>query len=301
MAEYINTYVVNTTVEGADVSIIIRPQNIRTRLSDYMHNHVEHELLYILSGNAVLTYKNENIPLLPFQLCLIPAGLYHHISIRSENLRITSMRFQIKLKKSVSCTESAKIIHLLGQGTPWVFNLEHMELFRSLCEAFFSDTIRPPILYKDMLKSEATLILCHVFEQLLLLTDDLPADEENKETEGEVSIRQNTIKQIEHLFSEHFMEPLSLESVAASINMSKSGTHRLIKQLYGMGFSKKLSEARLIAARTMIENEDTPLYAIAEKCGFMTYDHFSKSFKTYFGTAPDHYRKEIEKEPRATP
>ena len=49
--------------------------------------------------------------------------------------------------------------------------------------------------------------------------------------------------------------------------------------------------ARTTRVRRMIAKEDTPLTAIASKCGFQNLSHFSKAFKQQYGVSPMQFRK----------
>ena len=157
-------------------------------------------------------------------------------------------------------------------------------------EVFLTDTMRPPLLYQDILKAEIVLILCHIFDQMILIHHDEPTA---PSVQAQAAGEQNTVELIEHMLSERYMEKLTLDDVAHAINMSKSYTMRLIKSLYGIGFSKKLTETRLIMAQGLMKDTDDPLYRIAEKCGYNSYDHFSKSFKAHYGMTPEMYRKRL--------
>ena len=288
MPEYDNTYTIEAVVGGVPITVWITLQNLRLTLSNFMHNHVTHEVFYVLSGSATLIYSEGELKLKPHMLCLVPSGLYHHIGVRNNGLRIASFRFAIKQRSAPG--DMNQVIRLLSTAKPFVFNLERLPFYEMLMDIFLADTMRPPILYQDIFKAEVSLILCHVFDQMILLNHDAPPA---APASARPANEQNTIELIEHMLSEHYMERLTLEDVAHTINMSKSYTLRLIKSLYGISFSKKLTETRLIMSQSLMRDTKEPLYSIAEKCGYNCYDHFSKSFKARYGITPEKYRKSI--------
>jgi len=288
MPEYDNTYAIESTIGNVPITVWITLQNLRLTLSNYMHNHVTHEVLYVLSGSATLVYREGELKLKPHTLCLVPSGLYHHIGSRDSDLRIASFRFAIKQRSASG--EMNRVIRLLETAKPFVFSLERLPFYEMLMDIFLADTMRPPLMYQDIFKAEVSLILCHVFDQMILLNHDASPEILSS---AHLANEQNTIELIEHMLSERYMEKLTLEDVALTINMSKSYTQRLIKTLYGISFSQKLTETRLIMSQSLMRDTHEPLYIIAEKCGYNSYDHFSKSFKARYGITPEKYRKSM--------
>lgn len=287
MPEYDNTYTMEIEIDNTPILVMITLHNIRLNLADVMHNHVNHELLYILSGTATLLYNNCSVPLSPHLLCLVPSSLYHQIVERSDDLMIASLRFQFK---SISRSRDSKIARVIPSNAPFFADFSYQSFYHELINTFFTDTVRPPLLYKDVLKSEITLLFCHLFEQMIVLSN---SPENAKESAASVSNEQNTIELIEHILSNRYMEKLCLEDIAGEINMSKSYTLRLIKKLYGISFSQKLTEVRLMMAQRLIRETDERLYTIAERCGYPSYDHFSKQFKAVLGLTPKEFKQMI--------
>lgn len=294
MAEYDNTYIIESSIGNAPILAMITLRNLRLVLSEYMHNHVEHELFYVLSGTATLVHHYGEQPLKTHSFCLIPSGLYHHITNRSADVKMASLRFKFKRKgPDISYSpEINQIIHYLSIPKPYVLELEQFPFYQALMATFFSDTLQPPLLFQDRFKAEISLILCHMFEQIILASNVNPTI--FTEAKAQLSSSQNTVELIEHMLSERYMEKLTLDDVAKTINMSKSYTLRLIKSLYGISFSKKLTETRLIMSQYLMRDSSLPLYTIAEQCGYISYDHFSKSFKAFYGLTPEKFRKNYE-------
>lgn len=291
MAEYDNTYVIDLSIDGAALSVMITLQNLRTHLSSYMHNHVENEVLYILSGEGTLVSREGEVTLSPHMLCVIPAGLYHHMRDRSEDLKTTSIRFRVKEKGEECSATMRQIIRRLESGGLFLCGLQNFPFHEALWDSFLANTLHPPILYQDILRADVSLIFCHIFSQMVL-RQNLPAPSPS-EKDPNLLDGQNTVEVIEHILSEHYMDRLTLDAVAHAINMSRSNTQRIIKNLYGIGFSRKLTETRLIMAQSVMQKSSAALYDIAAQCGYNTYDHFSKCFKAYFGVTPEKYRKNL--------
>ncbi len=87
---------------------------------------------------------------------------------------------------------------------------------------------------------------------------------------------------------------LTLNDLAAQLNLSQRQTERLLKQYYGKTFQQKKADARMAAAVILLK-KDTSITQIAEALGYSSIEHFSSSFKKYYGFSPTVYRKQERK------
>ncbi|MDD9269502.1 response regulator [Paenibacillus sp. GCM10023248] len=89
----------------------------------------------------------------------------------------------------------------------------------------------------------------------------------------------------------HYMEDLSLDTVAASLFFSPNYLTLMFKQHLGTTFSKYLSEFRMKKALELLQNSDLRVYEIAPRTGFKDDKYFYRVFKNKFGITPDEYRR----------
>jgi len=82
---------------------------------------------------------------------------------------------------------------------------------------------------------------------------------------------------------------LTVERLAAEMNMSRASLHRKIKAISGFPPSELIRSIRLRKAAKLIVNKVDTVSQIALLVGFDDYSHFSKSFKKHFGVAPTNY------------
>lgn len=99
-----------------------------------------------------------------------------------------------------------------------------------------------------------------------------------------------TLKYLSH----HFLEPISLDSVARDLGYNKSYLSRAVKEQSGMGFVRHLTSLRVFHAARLIElaadtNDDLSFSAIAFECGFGNIRSFNRSFKAIIGETPSTY------------
>ena len=93
-------------------------------------------------------------------------------------------------------------------------------------------------------------------------------------------------------FEEHYAEPLTLEALAQSANVSKSECLRCFrKSLHTTPFAY-LMELRLAKAAARLKDSDAPIGAIAVDTGFQQVSYFGKCFRRKLGMSPRAYRQQ---------
>ncbi|GIP22199.1 helix-turn-helix transcriptional regulator [Paenibacillus sp. J22TS3] len=85
---------------------------------------------------------------------------------------------------------------------------------------------------------------------------------------------------------DHLHQPLTVESVAASFNMSKYYFHRLFSAMMGCSLNQYILSRRLNASLTFIQNKNRSLTDIAYQLNFGTQASFTRAFKRQYGVTP---------------
>ncbi|MGO4699496.1 helix-turn-helix transcriptional regulator [Paenibacillus sp. 2TAB26] len=85
-------------------------------------------------------------------------------------------------------------------------------------------------------------------------------------------------------------QPLSLESVANTFNMSKFYFHRLFSAMMGCTLNNYILSRRLNASLQCIQTDHLPLTDIAYQLNFGTQSSFTRAFKRQYGMAPSSLR-----------
>ncbi|MBC8533998.1 helix-turn-helix domain-containing protein [Yeguia hominis] len=89
----------------------------------------------------------------------------------------------------------------------------------------------------------------------------------------------------------HYGEPVSLEVLSRSANISKSECLRCFKAALQTTPYQYLTGYRLSKAAALLENTDLPITQVADRVGFSQLSHFGKQFKEKTGITPSQYRK----------
>ena len=95
--------------------------------------------------------------------------------------------------------------------------------------------------------------------------------------------------------SDNLSGDLSTENVCEKFYISRTKLYRLSADAFGMGFSDYVREERLKAAKKLLRNGESPVWAVAEAVGIKDSNYFVRLFKKREGVTPLQYRKAIEK------
>ncbi|MCR4674022.1 MAG: AraC family transcriptional regulator, partial [Lachnospiraceae bacterium] len=89
----------------------------------------------------------------------------------------------------------------------------------------------------------------------------------------------------------NFMHPITLSNTAELLHMSPNYLSKEFKKQTGQSFMDYLTTYLINSARRMLEKTDYPISDIAEMCGFIDNNYFSRAFKKHVGSTPREYRK----------
>ncbi len=89
----------------------------------------------------------------------------------------------------------------------------------------------------------------------------------------------------------HADRPLPVEVLAKAAGLSQYHFVRQFKANVGIPPSEYIRELRLCRARHLLQMSSVSVKEIAEACGFVSANHFSRIFRSRFGMAPGKIRK----------
>lgn len=93
----------------------------------------------------------------------------------------------------------------------------------------------------------------------------------------------------------HFSEPLSLNDVADTLNVTPAYLSSIFKSAQGESYSKYLLRLRMErAALLLCTHSAAKVYDIAVEVGYPSVKHFDTVFKKYYGITPNEYRNEMK-------
>ena len=99
--------------------------------------------------------------------------------------------------------------------------------------------------------------------------------------------------QLLHYVSEHFTEPLSLESVAHALGISRIHVSHIFSQQLRIHFRQYINTLRIDRACTLLRDPSCSVSQVAYLCGYDNPRTFHRAFQTQCGCTPRQFREGI--------
>lgn len=110
----------------------------------------------------------------------------------------------------------------------------------------------------------------------------------------ELEPRSDRIRKALVYAKEHLRNPLSVEELAGSANLSPRQFSRLFREETGHSPAKAVERLRLEAARAMLEDGNHPVEIVARDTGFADRDRMRRAFLRSFGQPPQMIRRTLK-------
>ncbi|MCZ8522459.1 MULTISPECIES: response regulator transcription factor [Paenibacillus] len=101
------------------------------------------------------------------------------------------------------------------------------------------------------------------------------------------------IEKIRKFIESHYMENISLKSIAARFYMNPVYLGQLFRKTYGAYFNDYLLGIRIGEAKRLLRQTDLRMYEVADKVGFQNADYFVTQFEKLEGVTPTEYRNKL--------
>ena len=256
----------------------------------HMHSHEFSELVIVYKGEGVhYSGSGEAVPVSAGNIFLVPQGKFYHRYGDINNLCLINILFENRLLP----------MPLLDVFTMPGFNI----LFNSRTESREEDALKMFSISSEELS------------ELLPLADKLETQLDQREP-GYQFISISLFMQIVHFLAKavvgrmdtakspglsmsraigylhrHFVEKeISIESLAASLNMSMSSLLRHFRRQNGCSPKEYLLKLRIRCACEMLLGGDFSISEIATRSGFEDSNYFSRQFRKSTGLSPREFR-----------
>lgn len=245
-----------------------------------MHSHPYYELILAASG-AVWIEPALSAPLClkEGQACLLTPGSYHRVLAADSTSKKLAVRF-----------------HYAREGTGTLFMLLNNALQRCNAPVFIADSQLLPVflhLQKQLHCTSATrpMFLQNLLQQtFLLLIDQLSAHTASDTTPDMLQAPARRLL-LEEFLEENFRNPVTEETLARYMHLSKRQVSRVLMDFYGKSFRKLLVEMRLQEAARLLCRTSLPIEEIAAMVGYTSMSGFYSAFRKMHGTTAGSYRK----------
>jgi len=101
-----------------------------------------------------------------------------------------------------------------------------------------------------------------------------------------IGVRHPKLSLVIHKMEAHIEEPISPSILAAEVGMSTRQLERLFRRYLNRSPKRYYMELRLQKARNLLMQTDMSVINVALACGFSSPSHFSKCYRSHYGTTP---------------
>lgn len=266
--------------------------NIYPMKIDYnkKHNHAAIELQFIDSGIGTLVMEDREQHLETGSIHIIGPHLFHSfkpdpaVSGERSTIRFTFQDVPT-LDPGFPAEEAAQIKAVLsGLTYCQLTDITHnRDIFRMLAEVR-SEIEMPSIgSYTKVLSLFAQLIIELVRgiqkERRTNRVYPMPNKEKNDRWSFLID-----------LFFTNYQQPLTLDMLADTLNLSTKQTNRLLKKHFNSSFKHKLMDTRVEVAKDMLRTSKLSVERIAGDVGYASTQYFCQLFQQKTGMTPSEYR-----------
>ena len=296
---------------------------IRNRLT--LKENQEESLIRIsalLPVSVYLTdFSDENYPAVrwhwheDFQLCLVTAGSVRlQTAGRSYHIGKESGFFiNSRFAHSVEPAEHGSSYYCINFPPDLIASPENQALRQAVLAPFLSGNLPPAFLFDT--SHPAGIHLSGMIRRIVALSES-----ESEKTDGwellihgeilsvwpdllklarhsvlpdtpQSSISNERLTKIMDMIHTHYPEKLTLNAIAASINLCPEECERFFKRMTGMTLFQYLLEYRITKSREFLADPGFTIAEVAQNTGFSSQSYFTSCFKKIVGCTPNKYRK----------
>jgi YesN/AraC family two-component response regulator len=89
---------------------------------------------------------------------------------------------------------------------------------------------------------------------------------------------------------------VSNEDIAEKFHFNSAYLNRVFRENTGISMHEFVVGCRIASAKEMLRSQEIAIGEVAEKCGFSSFYHFTKTFKKYTGITPSQFAKKFSTE-----
>lgn len=251
-----------------------------------LHVHTFYEVYLFIHGSVNYLVENEIYHLKENDILIIPAGCPHQSLIQNSSEHYE--RINLWIKQEAFDKLSTKDIDLSACLSRDALHSNYL----IPCSSNENKLIRMAIEQLEILQSESRfgreVSIQDFLRQIILYANHYCTTGLPGQTQAQV-LNNPLVSSAIISISEKLAGPITLESIANSLYVSKYHLAHTFKQHMGISVHQYIINMRLVKSKQMI-NMGSSMQEICEACGFSNYSNFYKLFKARMGISPTQYR-----------
>lgn len=260
------------------------------------HAHQQYEIYMFHQGKAHYLINNQVFKLEPGMFILLDGTELHkaHVMEEPENYIRSTIHFSVEwIQTLMNKSESQTLLDSFRQFSHRIFTLtdlqKRQEIKQLVDRLEFLATGDPTALKESEIKVTFLYLLFQISH----------AEKEDAAYKmGEKSEKVQYAEEIASFLQKNFKNNITLDDVAAELNLSKSYLSHLFKEITGYTVMQYLMNYRLTRVKAMLEisSSKQTIKECAYACGFESDAHFNRFFKQKVGISPLQFKKNIFRE-----
>ena len=256
-----------------------------------MHWHEEMEIVYVEEGEFIECVDFEDYHLKKGDIALVnPSVLHSFRQFENKRTVFRSIIFNMNLLTGNS-TDACSIKYFVpftenGYISPVVISPDNPNYPAIL------DRVQNMIsVYSEKGRCFEIRLKAEVYGLFYILFKDVLASEYGESTIRDITTR--NIKVIIDYINENYMNNITIEELAETVNLSKHYFMRFFKKYMGMTCIEYINDYRLNIASNMLLTTRVQITEVAASIGITNLSYFNRIFKKKFHMTPKEYRYSI--------
>lgn len=259
------------------------------------HWHEEFEYALDFEMETVFLVENMRLPLQPGDGIFINSGVLHSVERPSHKKRrgalpkfhsavfhsrlVSGNRDSVFWEKLIKplLTDSAFRCVVLHRDVPW--QQEALDCFQAAWQAVEMERED----YENFVRYQLTAALGLISRNCPVIAQSLSQQE---------LVYEERIRAMLEYINQNFNDELTVEKIAASVNISPSACLRCFHQLMDSTPMQYVKNLRLEKAAEMLKTTRKTAKETALDCGFNDVSYFTKAFRERMGVTPKEFRKQ---------
>ncbi|WP_068675480.1 helix-turn-helix domain-containing protein [Oceanobacillus sp. Castelsardo] len=217
------------------------------------------------------------------------------VFLYSEEIKVMANRLSIGDVNGVkdSWRTIMKDVSILSSISPKSFRFQILDILFSLTKSAIDGGAKSQEMIALQLEFAKELLVAGTLEEINLLIDHIVDCYSKKIHEGHnEQMLKSVQKALKYMYA-HYMEDVSLETVAQHVNLSVNYFSTIFKETTGLSFIDYITYLRIEKAKILLMKLDYTIYKIADEIGYKSSRYFSRVFKSITGVTPTQYRNSI--------
>jgi len=265
-----------------------------------VHWHDNLEIIYLLNGSAEILLDGQTFHLVTGDLIVIDSGRIHESHCEKSYMQIVIRISENFIRSLMGGRRDFRIVcsryDLTHETLASYMEIRH--LFRELVPLY----IQQPRGYQIKSRSLVLDVLYHLISDFTVPDTASPSVPEHAGsgspaagTAGsfpETDRAQRRVWEIARYISDHYREPLTLDTIAGHFGLSPEYFSRMFRKTFGIPYTQHLQHVRIAHIHHDLCTTDDPVMAIAERHGFTNYKLFLRMFRETYGNTPREIRRQ---------